>query len=836
MGPGRFLGILGDRGNLGWFALRSVEPDHLLGSFERIALGEDASVPWQASVSIRRLAAEEWYLEFRGHPDYGGAGCRLKRFATPQGDALLGAFSYDEDGMTWSATVGIWLDSSLDSSRFHMRPDVLPRARIRSGGRFRLWSAGPAGLANNATRSLLKASDGHLWVGTTDGISRFDGQQWVTYNAETAPSLPGWNCRGLTEDREGRLIVMLKHHGFFRLRDHGWEPLACNPQLFGTVPSGLNQDDEGNLWFSADSIRLCRIDPSESLTQWEGDSLMPLRRPDASVLPRIGGGVPYLDGTVFGTARGMRFFRPDVSNEPFWILPQVGDLARIVPGNSGDLWVTSLSIVLRYDRSGNVIERYSPRAKTGSLRHAFPSSKGGIWLIGVNGLFHMPNPREIVHYPTVPTSMTDGVTEAFEDDEGNVWIATSGRGLCSFRPDGIETVETPTGDNAIFLNRTRPIGLATDSEGELLLAFGAVAARRQGGAWKVPETSGWFEHKVVAPGYRPHSDDWWAAGVPYPDNRELVRQGSMPSPIPIAVRFSAGEPRYVYHPDFPLGLEGVRSIAAVRESGMWLGTSEGILVCRDDGFVLDGAEMGVPRGQISALHSDRDGSVWVGTPASGLYRIFPSSSELQYFSVANKRLPSDRIHCLAASEVPGVWLAGGDGVFWLDPTFPGPAKSMTGNLKAPVHALVEDRLGNLWAGTSTGIYALPSAGDLRQVKGSAGEPQWLRFGRSDGLANVSTESGHSPVAVETADGYVNVCMQGELVRFDPEALLSQVTDGPVVLIQSIEDGERTYWSENTAGSDRLSSEVIELPPGSGERLKISFRAIHFSEPDLVEFR
>ena len=187
--------------------------------------------------------------------------------------------------------------------------------------------------------------------------------------------------------------------------------------------------------------------------------------------------------------------------------------------------------------------------------------------------------------------------------------------------------------------------------------------------------------------------------------------------------------------------------------------------------MLAGEALGLPRHSISALIRGHGESVWIGTTTSGVYLISSDSADPEHFSVANGRLSSDRIHCLANSQTSGLWLGGGEGVYWLDSKSDGPAESVTGNLKPPVHALVEDRLGNLWAGTSTGIYALPHGREWPSVDGFAMKPQWLRFGQADGLGNVSTESGHSPAAVETSDGYVNVCMQGELVRFDPAHLL-----------------------------------------------------------------
>ena len=64
------------------------------------------------------------------------------------------------------------------------------QAATAAGGRFsvRVWRT-EDGLPENAVLALTQARDGYLWVGTLNGLSRFDGDRFTSYDDNNTPGL-----------------------------------------------------------------------------------------------------------------------------------------------------------------------------------------------------------------------------------------------------------------------------------------------------------------------------------------------------------------------------------------------------------------------------------------------------------------------------------------------------------------------------------------------------------------------------------------------------------------------------------------------------------------------
>lgn len=89
------------------------------------------------------------------------------------------------------------------------------------------------GLANNSVRYLFQDSKGFIWMGTLDGLSRYDGHSFVTFRPESGDkiSLANHHVKKIQEDRNGFLWFItapelmscydLKHDCFVDLRGVG---------------------------------------------------------------------------------------------------------------------------------------------------------------------------------------------------------------------------------------------------------------------------------------------------------------------------------------------------------------------------------------------------------------------------------------------------------------------------------------------------------------------------------------------------------------------------------------------------------------------------------------
>src|SRR5918994_1708166 len=63
------------------------------------------------------------------------------------------------------------------------------------------------GLPQGSVQAITQTKDGYLWIGTRDGLARFDGVTFTVFRAEANEGLAANDIRALGEDRKGRLWV-----------------------------------------------------------------------------------------------------------------------------------------------------------------------------------------------------------------------------------------------------------------------------------------------------------------------------------------------------------------------------------------------------------------------------------------------------------------------------------------------------------------------------------------------------------------------------------------------------------------------------------------------------
>ena len=79
------------------------------------------------------------------------------------------------------------------------------------------------GLPINTITAVLQTRDGYLWLGTNDGLVRFDGVRFTVYNAGNTPELPSNRITALREDRAGALWILTEQqHPDLLRRHHCW--------------------------------------------------------------------------------------------------------------------------------------------------------------------------------------------------------------------------------------------------------------------------------------------------------------------------------------------------------------------------------------------------------------------------------------------------------------------------------------------------------------------------------------------------------------------------------------------------------------------------------------
>jgi ligand-binding sensor domain-containing protein len=205
------------------------------------------------------------------------------------------------------------------------------------------------GLGSSFVNSLMRDSRGFLWVCTRDGLSRFDGSRFVTYQVGDDAAPPG--IEQILETRQG-IYWISTTGGLYRFDPtipSGGKPTntdrpSLNVEFVSTTRAFLFEDREGNLWSG-------------------GDSLYRLEEKDKKlVAQKIELNLPVNHSAVFG-------------------------VGEIIEGRDRSLWmITSWGLVRRRPDGSEILYAIEP-ARVNYLNGVLEDSEGRIWLASLDGIF-----------------------------------------------------------------------------------------------------------------------------------------------------------------------------------------------------------------------------------------------------------------------------------------------------------------------------------------------------------------------------------------------------------------------------------------------------------------
>jgi PAS domain S-box-containing protein len=646
-----------------------------------------------------------------------------------------------------------------------------------------LWTE-ENGLPNRSVLAVAQTRDGYLWIGTEEGLVRFDGGRFTTFTRATTPALRHNRIESLLELADGSLIIgtydgfARYEHGAFSVLPVGGDP---SPER-----SRLAQASDGALWI-ASSIGLVRVDGHAAARN------IPVEGAAASGIAAVAAGA---DGAVWiGTASGLfRWhkgridgrWRDELTN------PRVLSLMR---ARDGSLWIGTSNGVSRL-RNGSIETVLAPRRTTDlATEELFEDRHGTVWLATTDGLYRYR--LGVTDRFAVEHGLAFNDVRALEEDrEGNLWVGTNGGGLqrlsdAAFTPYG--TLEGMAGESA------RPILEAAD--GALWIGLNQGGLRRlQHGRFTVYNRG---------------------SGLPEASIRALAqdRDGTLWIATSGAglVRFREGRFTQFTTQD---GLQSnrLRSLNTMRDGTLWIGGEEGL------NRMVDGRVEPVPLALVHPYVSDileaRDGSVWLAT-LGGVHRItagkvetFTTSSGLSHNSV------------LALYE-------DADGAIWLGTYGGGIMRYLRGRLRSyrteqglpddVALQIVGDQQNHLWITCNRGIFRI----DREQLEAlDAGRVSRLSptmFGTSDGLRSRECNGG-DPAGICDRRGRLWFPTVAGLVMYDPSRPSLTPAPPPVIV-------ERVMIDDVDVNPDG----GIERRAGQG-RIEIQFTAPSFAAPERLRLQ
>ncbi len=613
------------------------------------------------------------------------------------------------------------------------------------------------GLSNESVSAILQDRLGFVWIGTADGLSRYDGYDLVEYKrGPDSTTLSDNVVSALAEDASGALWVGTQR-GLSRLdrtNDRFQRVRAGRGSLPDDDVIALLADSSGALWVGT-ARGLGRYDvASGAWTTFRHSPGDPTSLPDdnVSALALDARGALWV-GTDAGVGRlntssgAFRTYRPPSAGDGF-----TGAISSLTVSEKGHLWVGTLGDGLfRLDPASGAFEEATIQGLSASVISSVYEDAGGTLWVGTfgDGLRQVPpGATEATVYQSTEGDpdalLNDSVSDIYEDRQGVLWVATYG-GLDRFdRARGTVSRFRHDPQEAASLSSNRVSALLVTRDGTLYAGTDrAIDATEDRSTFRRTPVSATQTNAATLALIEAEDGTVWAgteaglfrlsAGSLSPV--DLGRQGRATATKALVERrggslaigtlgdglierdaASGAIAAYTHDPSDPSSLahDNVRALAEDARGTLWAGTEEGL--CRQDGAERFTCFRAAPDdsgaladGYIHTLHARGDGTLWIGT-RGGLHRLDTATPEggFERFTEAQTDLPSDDVLAIVEDDDGYLWLATARGLSRFDPvtqTFQQRTLGGEGSARTLGEAATRAPTGELLFGGTNGLLA-----------------------------------------------------------------------------------------------------------------------------------
>jgi signal transduction histidine kinase/ligand-binding sensor domain-containing protein len=673
------------------------------------------------------------------------------------------------------------------------------------------WSSDD-GLANNTVGGLAQTVDGYLWLGTPNGLTRFDGVRFEDIPMTNFIAPPNRGILTMSSGRGGDLHLGMDRGGVVSLSAGQKRVFVPDAELSKLTINSLTEDSQGALWvaYRAGAVGRIRDGEFERIDERQG---LPAGTDICSLGCDAKGRLWFVKAGQLGVWREGKFETlKRVDPGP----------ARLSVARGGGVWICSDFHLYKYEEEGELEDygRFNPRVLGSEPTILRESRDGSVWIATTySGLFRFDAGK----FEAVPTSHPE-ILSLLEDAEGNIWVGTGGGGLNQVKPRAI-SLETAEAGLPFAAVRS----MCEDAQGAIWVATqNGALARKADGRWQVlPTDTNWFGDAMsvcadprgaVWVGTRSHRLLCWRDGkfVNWGDVSQI--KGQTVHTVLVATNGDVwlGEetPGAIQRlrngriEDFelPPDIRVIRASAEDASGTVWFGTSAGVLLRVAGDRLVNETERttGTPQ-SIRYLYGTPDGSLWIAYAGWGVGRIKDGQ-----FSTINARQG-------------------------LDDDF--------------VSQIIRDDRGRLWFGGDRGLFKVSQKELDEVVEGKSGRVHCTRYGpgdygQSEGQPSLQANFGSSPIALRAQDGRLWLAMRTALVVVDP-AKLRESSSAPKVLLTRVTVGENTVAAYGGMVSPArptqgkrldlsLTQERMQIPPDH-RRVEFEYTALSFAGAENITF-
>ena len=643
------------------------------------------------------------------------------------------------------------------------------------------------GLPHNAINALAQSEDGYLWIGTWEGLARFNGREFKVFLRGSATGLPDSAVKSLTARANGDLLIAGARGGLSELKNRTWQPRLDA----STLINHAIYDNEQGIWLGLEEKGLVYRD---NKTEQESTIIADVR--------------------VFKIAKAL--------DNTIWLAT-----------NKGLYSVINKNEVTHYDSGMGLPDTPVYTVMITKQQQLIIGTENGVFTFEDNHFISLD-----------PRLSTEAVMSLLQDSNNDIWIGTTNNGLYRLSDSGLEKLDDNKG-----LPNNRIVSMVEDKEQSIWIGTSAGLFRLREAPFITLTTeqglTGNYVRSVLS-----HSDgSLWVGSskglskisgnkintIKLRGNERSISVLSLAEGINgdvLVGSYTQGVFNVVNNKLVPnktinnrIDSKEVRSILVDSKGDTWVGTTAGIAKFFKTGEVkYINQQSGLPANFIMALAEDDSGQVWIGTGVgvasyrAGVLKTYPLANTFDAEYAFGFHIEPD-----------AVWMATDRGILRID-LATSKISGITRENGLPIDKffqIVVDEYGAFWLTSNRGVIKIAGQEIDNILTGKAKTIDYQIFKEGSGLLSSQANGGSTPAATLHNDGTiwlatakgVSQVSQHRLNRIAEQQL-------PVTIEQLIVDGSNFPIPEGNN---------ITLPAGA-THLAIYYAGLGFLNSERIQYQ
>lgn len=660
------------------------------------------------------------------------------------------------------------------------------------------------GLPNNLIQCIYQDSKGWMWIGTSQGLSRFDGYGFRNFLPEHGDSstLRGTLVRVISEDKNGNLLVGTENGGLniFDPKTEKFSHPVLPDQIESSTGISVNdieEDRSGNIWLGTELhiLVMNREGGVRQINPINKDTRFGTEGSFVRVIQFDKNGLLWI-----GTNTGVYIYNPEMNHiEPFELpfAPNGNrEIWEIYADEEGMLWIgtygSGLFVTDPVSRVTRKIRLDPEIDRTETVRSVSKGFFGEYWIGTRGGLYTYSKLKGVTgfyrHDDRNPRSLSNNsVLSVFHDARGETWIGTrSGLNLLAKSKQVFRSFGSMPNDNH-YLNSSTVFAFWKNKDGKIWIGT------EDGGINIYDPRNGTFEYMMADETIK-NSISQNCIKAFLNDANGNLWVGTFLGGIDVIDMNTREITHFKPDPDKEGSLSDNRiwDICSDKNGNIWVATSSGI-----DRFLpetqkfrhypqLNGSNM------VSWIECDSHGNLWMGSPVE-IIVFNPDENTIKRFDESARNMFEDSRN--------QIWITTTNRGIALYHSEDGPLKyynESNGLTNNNTLCILEDQKRFLWISTTNGLSRFdPETGIF------------YNYSVHDGLINNQFCYG---AALQTSDGEMMFGSLSGFNLFNPSSIIPDETNVPMVFTDlkifnkpvSIENNRKSVLKASISETDRIT--------------------------------